>query len=80
MVLISGKLLVITIEIERKSDEIFVRITKARNAQNDVRDVHFAAFRSQSRTVAGEDPLLEDTQVLGEYKDKEVWISNHEPG
>jgi hypothetical protein len=23
---------------------------------------------------------LEDTQVLGEYKDKQVWISNHEPG
>jgi hypothetical protein len=27
-----------------------------------------------------EDPLLEDTQVIGEYKDKQVWISNHEPG
>ncbi|ADI63361.1 hypothetical protein Aazo_0981 ['Nostoc azollae' 0708] len=23
---------------------------------------------------------MEDTQVLGEFKDKQVWISNHEPG
>ncbi len=27
-----------------------------------------------------EHSLLEGTQVLGEYNDKQVWISKHEPG
>ncbi|MBW4645428.1 MAG: AIPR family protein [Goleter apudmare HA4340-LM2] len=40
----NAKLLVTIIELGTKSDKIGVEITKARNTQNDVRDIYFAAL------------------------------------